>query len=205
MLKLKFFLKEKRITQAALAEGTGLSKGYVSSLVTGNAKKQPSLDVLERIAHVLDVRVAQLISAPRTIPVVGKVGAGARVALVDAFTKGDGLYFVEAPDDLSSERFVAVEVEGDSMDPLIQQGDVLFFARQTVGVPDEAVNRVCILETASGDALVKQVKPGRDPRTWDLHSANHTADPIWGARLRWAAPLRRHLPAMDVVRSDYSE
>lgn len=190
------------MTIAQLADAIDKTPGYVSQLERGVNDKKPSTNLLEAIASALNVPAHVLIRDPVAIPVVGKVGAGASVMLIDAFAKGDGMYFVEAPDDLGPGAFVAVEVEGDSMDPLIQAGDVLFFARTTLGVPDEAVNRVCVLETAAGEALVKQIKPGREPRTWDLHSANHTTDPIWGARLQWASPLRRHLPAMDVVRVD---
>ncbi|MEC9432136.1 MAG: S24 family peptidase [Pseudomonadota bacterium] len=134
------------------------------------------------------------LSRPAAVSIAGKVGAGAQVPLVDAYEKGDGPQ-VECPPQLSPHGIVAVEVEGDSMEPVYSQGDLLFYSRDAVGVPDEAIGARCVCEDMDGNAWVKQVKPGREPGTFDLHSINAKVDPMWGVRLKWAARVRLHLPA----------
>src|SRR5688500_15849465 len=57
---------QKQLTQPALAERAGVSKGYVYSLESGETTN-PSLDVLMKIAHALDTTIAELIDEPRTV------------------------------------------------------------------------------------------------------------------------------------------
>ncbi len=170
----------------------------MSQLISG--KKTPSLDTLQRIADVLDVDLSSLYDSARPVPVAGRVGAGASVELVDAFEKGDGLYKVASPEDIPAASVVAVEVQGDSMAPLIMPGDVLFFSRHFMGVDESAINRVSICETDDGRALVKQIRIGRETGLFDLYSANNNQPPEYGVKLIWAAPLRRHLAKSDVER-----
>ena len=197
-LQISRVLARKKWSQTRLANAAGVSRGYMSSLVNNNSV--PSLEVLERIADALDVDIGALYG-PRPVPVAGRVGGGACVELVDAFAKGDGLYHVACPDDLPASDVVAVEVTGDSMQPLINPGDVLFFTRRFVGIDDRVLNRVGICETADGRALVKLIRPGRERGIFDLYSANDRARvPEYGIRLKWASPLRRHIAAEDVER-----
>jgi transcriptional regulator with XRE-family HTH domain len=195
-LKIQRILKRRGWTQTKLAEAVDVTRGYMSMLVSG--KKVPSLEILERIADALDVDIGALYG-PRETPVAGRVGAGASVELVDAYPRGDGLYHVACPDDLPARDVVAVEVTGDSMLPLIRPGDILFFSRFFMGVDGDTLNRVGICATEDGRALVKLIRPGRDKGTFDLYSANDSAAaPIYGVRLKWAAPLRRHIASEDV-------
>jgi transcriptional regulator with XRE-family HTH domain len=164
----------------------------------------PTYDSLLRIAEALEVNASVLLEGssipPSTVAIAGKVGAGTRVPLVDAFEKGDGPQ-VECPPGLSPHGIVAVEVSGDSMEPLFSNGDLLFYTRDALGVPDDVLGHRCVCEDAEGLAWVKQVKPGRDPGTFDLISLNRGVDPMWGVRLKWAARVRLHWPADLAVRS----
>lgn len=54
-------LREKKgLTQEDLAERAEISQAYVTSLETG-AKKNPSLDILKRVAKALKVKVGELL------------------------------------------------------------------------------------------------------------------------------------------------
>ncbi|MBV7408183.1 XRE family transcriptional regulator [Maritimibacter sp. DP1N21-5] len=185
------------MTQTRLAEAVGVSRGHMSLIISG--QKAPSLSLLERAADALEVDISALYETSRTVPVAGRVGAGSRVELVDAFPQGEGLFRVACPEDLPSREVVAVEVEGDSMSPIIMPGDILFFTRNFVGIDENAVNRVSICETEDGRALVKLLRFGRDEGAFDLFSANNLQPPEYGVKLQWAAPLRRHIARQDVV------
>ncbi len=199
-LRIRELRKQRGLTIADLADMIDKTPGYISMLERGANQKKPSTTLLEEIARALDVPVHALISDNRPVAVAGRVGAGATVELVDAYAKGDGLYHVACPDDLPASGIVAVEVQGDSMSPIIQNGDVLFFTRHFVGIDENAINRVGICETADGRALVKYIRPGREPHTFDLHSANNSNQTEYSVPLKWAAPLRRHISQQDIQR-----
>lgn len=134
------------------------------------------------------------------ISVAGRVGAGAVVSLVDDHAKGEGLFSIECPPQLSPAGLVGVEVVGDSMAPIYQPGDVLLYTRLALGVPTEALNRICICEDDQGHAWVKQVRTGTEPGRFHLLSANPSGDNMLDVALKWAAPVRLHLPLEFVKR-----
>lgn len=188
-------------TQADLAEATGLSQSYIGAIESSRIDKSPSMDTLVAIADALGVRVGDLFDDARPVAVAGKVGAGAKVPLVDAYEKGDGLYHVACPSDLPFKKdIVAVEVEGDSMVPVYRDGDVLFYSREVVGVPNEALGAVCICEDEAGEVWVKHVKPGTEPGKFHLISLNPLSDNMFDVALSWAAPVKLHWPKELVER-----
>jgi transcriptional regulator with XRE-family HTH domain len=190
-------LHKRGMKQIELADTLDVTPGYISQLISG--KRNPSPEMLVKMAQALDVDVSAILQQARPIAVAGRVGAGASVQLVDSYAKGDGLYHIACPDDLPATGIVAVEVEGASMEPLIHEGDVILFSRHFIGIDERVIGNVAICETADGRALVKQIKRGRDPGTFDLFSLNTTSNgPEYGVRLKWAAPYRRHLRAEDV-------
>jgi transcriptional regulator with XRE-family HTH domain len=192
----------KRTNRRAVSLAAGMGHTAVRDIVNRKTKN-PTFESLTRIAEALAVDVSEIIrSSPRpsaTVAVAGKVGAGARVTLVDAYEKGDGPQ-VQCPPGLGPHGIVAVEVEGDSMEPVYSAGDLLFYTRHALGVPDEVLGHRCVCEDESGLAWVKQVKLGRDPETFDLISLNRGVDPMWGVRLKWAARVRLHWPGDLAVR-----
>lgn len=56
---LKKILEEKKITQAELAKNVGITQAYASYLLNGF--KQPSVELLKRIADFLDVSLDELV------------------------------------------------------------------------------------------------------------------------------------------------
>lgn len=62
-LRLRQLLKTKGLTQAALAERLGVSEMTVSTWVNGH--RFPSVEVLDRVAGILDVKFTELFNEPR--------------------------------------------------------------------------------------------------------------------------------------------
>lgn len=202
-MKIATLRKQKHMTQMDLAEATGLSQSYIGAMESKNIAKSPSMDTLVTIAAALSVRVGELFDDAKPIAVAGKVGAGAKVPLYDAYAKGDGLYHVACPADLPHDaHVVAVEVEGDSMVPIYQNGDVLFYSREVMGVPNEALGRICVCEDSNGDVWVKHVKPGSEPGKFHLISINPMTDNMFDRELKWAAPVQLHWPRGLVERME---
>ncbi len=133
------------------------------------------------------------VSGP-TVSIVGTVGAGARVPVFEVYEPGSGPQVV-CPPGLDPRSVVAVEIEGDSMEPVYSAGDLLFYTRATHdGVPSEAIGRRCVCECEDGLGWVKQVKLGTAPGLFNLISINPQADNQHDVRLKWAAPVLLHWP-----------
>jgi transcriptional regulator with XRE-family HTH domain len=187
---------------APLSEAAGLGTTAVRDLF--RKASSPKVSTAYALASVLGRTVDDLIAlgmndggesyAARAIAVAGKVGAGASVDLVDAHEKGDGLYLVACPPQLSPHGMVAVEVEGDSMAPTYSPGTVLFYSRQALGIPTEAIGRICVCEDADGKGWVKVIKLGVTEGTFSLISLNPEAGNLHGVQLKWAAPVKFSLP-----------
>lgn len=200
-------LEASGMSQAALADAvaritrTPMDRSKINKIVLG--KRDVSASEMLAIAQITGVEIPDYVRAPApTIAVAGKVGAGAKVPLTDPYSKGDGIYQVECPPQLSPHGVVAVEVEGDSMAPMYQPGHVLFFSRNShEGVLAEDVGFPCIVECEDGNAWVKLVKRGDEPGLFHLISLNPTAETMHNQRIKWAARVKLALPAEFVVRS----
>ncbi|MFB9149554.1 S24 family peptidase [Roseovarius ramblicola] len=187
-----------------IADSTGVSYEQLKKL-RQRPQGSTNVDDAVKIANFFGVNVSDFIdgmvglSHHDTVTIAGTVGAGAQVPVFDAYEKGDGPQ-VACPPGLRPHGVVAVEIAGDSMEPVYSAGDLLFYTRDThEGVPSEALGRRCVCEDTDGMGWVKLVRAGRDPGTFDLHSFNDAAAPMYGVRLKWAAPVRLHWPA-DLVR-----
>jgi hypothetical protein len=100
---------------------------------------------------------------------------------------GGGLEEVEAPEGVGHSPVVAVRVRGESMHPM-RDGWLLFYRRDRQGVPEECLNRLCIVKLADdGPLLVKELRRGYGAGRYLLYSWN--APPLEDARLEWAAPV----------------
>lgn len=193
-LRIRQLRRERGLTLEELAELAGISRSYLNELELG--AKTINANRLEQVARALEVPPESLFVASLTpISIAGRVGAGAQVPLVDAHEKGDGLYHVACPPQLSPHGIVAVEVEGDSMAPMYQPGHVLFFTRANhEGVAEEDIGLPCIIEDADGMAWVKLLKRGSAPGLFHLISLNPSADSVWDKPIKWAARVKLALP-----------
>lgn len=181
--KLRTIRKERKLTLQEVADAAGTTNQMVGMLERGERKL--TLEWMQKLAPVLGVTVAELlddIAAPR-IPVVGYVGAGFQIFPVDDHMKGAGLDEVDAPPGVMAKSAVAVIVRGDSMVPVLEEGDVIYYDEQVEGDLDNLLGRLCVVCCLDGSTYVKQLKKA-DGRYW-LHS--HNADPIFPAGIAWAA------------------
>ncbi|WP_041527566.1 LexA family transcriptional regulator [Paracoccus aminophilus] len=194
----------------SVAMAAGVSYEQLKSLQQGKAQKT-NVDDAMRVAAAFGVTLDDFYLGKlspidhQTIAVAGHVGAGANVPLVDAYEKGDGLFHVAAPAQFTRngapKGIVAVEVEGDSMAPMYQPGDVLFYTRHThEGVPEEDIGRICVVEDDAGMVWVKQVKRGVEPGLFHLISLNTNSENMHNVRIKWAARVMLALPAEMVER-----
>ncbi|WP_198167892.1 helix-turn-helix transcriptional regulator [Ketogulonicigenium robustum] len=183
---------DRSMREISLAAGKG--PNYVQQLLKN--KKHPGAGNLTKLIEILGLNAGDLgEDETAIIAVPGRVGAGDEVFLTDDHAKGDGLYHIQCPPMLSPHGIVAVEVQGSSMEPNFFDGDVLFYTRMTAdGVPTEAIGKRVVAETSDGRAWVKQLKPGTAPGLFHLLSLNPTGANMHDVQVKWAAPVRLHLP-----------
>jgi len=195
---LESALKRTGRSLLSVANAAGVSYEQLKSLHQGKSKKT-NVDDAMKVAAAFQVSLedfyeGNLDNTRPSIAVPGRAGAGAEVQLVDDHAKGDGLFHVECPSQLSPHGIVAVEVEGNSMEPAYAEGDLLFYSRDAMGVPTEAIGRMCIAADEAGRVWVKQVKVGTEAGLFSLLSINPTGANMHDVRLKWAAPVKLHLP-----------
>lgn len=197
-------IKSSGKSMRQVAQDAGVSYEQLKNLAQGKSKST-NVDDAVRIAASFGTNLesfleGQMISTEHpTIAIAGKVGAGAQVPVFDAYPKGAGPQ-VECPPGLAPHNIVAVEVEGDSMEPVYSAGDLLFYSRNGHdSVPTDIIGHRCVCEDLNGMGWVKQVKAGDEPGLFHLISLNPGANNMWNVQLRWAARVQLHWPA-DLAR-----
>lgn len=116
----------------------------------------------------------------RTVRLAGYVGAGQEVYQFDE----DGAGYVDAPPGATSAT-EAVEVRGESMLPLYEDGTILYYSKQMS--PDVMLGRRCIVRLEDERVLVKTLRRGSERGLWTLVSLN--APDIEDVGVQWAAPI----------------
>lgn len=189
----------------SLSERAGVSYEQLKKVKQGKSLTT-NVDDAQLVAQGFGLTLDQFLNGQfeerrATIAIAGQVGAGARIPLFDAYEKGDGPQ-VEAPPQLPAKGIVAVEVVGDSMEPVFSAGDLLFYTREAAdGVPEDVIGHKCVCEDADGNCWVKQVRRGSAPGLFNLISINPGADNQHDVLLKWAARVKMHLPADLAVRT----
>jgi phage repressor protein C with HTH and peptisase S24 domain len=120
----------------------------------------------------------QMRKGARGIPVIGHVGAGARVFPIE-----DGVLDTIDPPFSTPENAFCLIVRGDSMLPAYRNGT--FLVLLPLADPAEALHRRAVVTLEDGSRLVKEVEFGSSTGFFSLHSYN--AEPIRDVRITHAA------------------
>jgi hypothetical protein len=149
-------------------------------------------ETLSALAPVLQTTAAWLLGGvgeadPNThVRVVGRIGAGAEILPEVEQIPPEGLFEVEVPFPIP-ETSIAFEVEGDSMWPRYDPGDIILCWREGTDA-EEVIGWEAAVRTADGKRYLKRIRRGAVAGTFDLES--HNAAPIRGVLLEWAAQIQ---------------
>lgn len=176
-------LDEKIVTTSAVAKHLGIPAPRVSEMRKRERKIQPS--EMKKLAQFLGLSDAD------EVPVVGYVGGGAQVHPIDDYSNGDGMDFIERPEYIEG-RAVAVQIKGDSMLPVAEDGWKLIYIERAIDEVD-FLNRLCVVKLADDRMLVKKVLRGSQPKRYHLQSFN--APLIEDVAIKWAARVKSIVPA----------
>lgn len=132
----------------------------------------------------------------RRVPVVGRVGAGATVE--PEFEQENELYEVELPYPVP-EDLVAFQVEGESMMPRYDDGDVILVWREQRRSLESFYGQEAAVRTSDGRRYIKTILYGKSQATVNLQSFN--AKLIEGVRLEWIGEIYSTIRADQVHRA----
>lgn len=126
---------------------------------------------------------------PRSVPLLGLAQAGAKGYFDDAgFPVGSGWEQIELPR-VPDEHAYALEVSGDSMQPLYRPGDILIISPGTQVRKGDRV----VVKTKTGEVMAK-ILAKKSGKKYELHSINPAYPPRtldqsdidWIGRIVWA-------------------
>lgn len=183
---LKALREERNWTQEQAAAALGTTRNYYVKLE--GATRPVGQKWIDRAGEVYGIDPADVIAEPRTVSLIGYVGAGAEAHL---FAEGQGPFDqVEAPEG-SNEKTVAVEIRGDSLGSFFDTWLVFYDdVRDPPGT--DLTNKLCIVGVADGRILIKKLVKGTLPGHFTLLS--QFEPPIYDVIVEWAAKVKNMVP-----------
>ena len=155
LLKIKDFRIKKGLSQKDLAKQLGIAPNTYNQYEKN--KRQPDLKTLQDIADYFEVTIDDLIDNDTNfskkqraikIPVLGYVRAGIPVDAIQEI-----LDYEEISEDMACQGdFFGLKVKGDSMEPRIQEGDIVIVRQQS----DVESGDIAVVLVNGNDATVKK-------------------------------------------------
>lgn len=178
--RIKEARTEKEMSLDDVGEAIGIAKSTIQRYEAGKIEKL-KMPVIEAMANILDVnpgwivgksdqkRVIGSVRAVR-IPVLGRIAAGIPINAVEEIIDWE-----EIPSQMASTgEYFALQINGDSMEPKISNGDVVICRKQ-----EDADDGALVVALVNGnDACCKRLKKYRDGLI-GLLSTNPAYEPMY--------------------------
>lgn len=179
-------LKKPGKTKGGLAEAMGVRPGAVSEILTGirlikSSEIEPIIDYLEL----------------NSVPIMGRIGAGASIEPEHEQVPPEGLGTVELPFPIPDET-IAFEVAGDSMMPAYEDGDVVVVYKEQRYPLSNFYGEEAAVRIKTGERYLKTIERGNSSSVANLISFN--AKPINGVKIEWIGEICVTLPRGQIER-----
>jgi repressor LexA len=173
-------------TKGGLAQAMGVRPGAVSEILSGLRLIKAS-----EIAPIMEYLELN------SVPIMGRVGAGAVIEPENDQVPPEGLGEVELPFPISEET-IAFEVAGDSMLPKYENGDIIVVYRDQHHPLTSFYGEEAAVRLKSGERYLKTIERGKTANFVNLTSFN--AKPINGVKLEWIGEICVTLPRGQIER-----
>jgi len=173
-------------SKGGLAAAMGVRPGAVSEILSGLRLIKAS-----EIAAIIDYLKLN------SVPIMGRVGAGAAIEPEHEQVPPEGLGEVELPFPMSEET-IAFEVAGDSMLPKYENGDVIVVYREQRHPLASFYGEEAAVRLKTGERYLKTVERGKSSTLVNLTSFN--AKPINSVKLEWIGEICVTLPRGQIER-----
>jgi repressor LexA len=173
-------------TKGGLAAAMGVRPGAVSELFSGirlikASEIEPIIDYLEL----------------NSVPIMGRVGAGAVIEPEHEQVPPEGLGEVRLPFPIAEET-IAFEVSGNSMLPKYENGDIIVVFREQRHPVSSFYGEEAVVRLKTGERYLKTIERGKSATQVNLTSFN--AKPINGVKLEWIGEICLTLPKGQIER-----
>src|SRR5437773_6207202 len=173
-------LEQQGKTKGGLATAMGVRAGAVSEILSGIRLIKAS-----EIAPIIEYLELN------SVPIMGRVGAGASIEPEHEQLPPEGLGEVELPFPFPEET-IAFEVAGDSMLPKYENGDVIVVFREQRHPLSSFYGEEAAVRLKTGERYLKTIERGKSSNLVNLTSFN--AKPINGVKLEWIGEICVTLP-----------
>jgi phage repressor protein C with HTH and peptisase S24 domain len=183
-------MKRKGFSRRSLSSAAGLSESAVRDLLTRT--DNPGVGTLRKVAEALEMPVDALTGAGLEVPVLGKIGAGGHVVFAADADEEDGEFDMVPRPPLVAGRLMALEVQGSSMLPKYESGDIIYVRRGHEGVLPSYIGKYCAVRTSDGGTWLKILTTGSREGRYTLRSLN--AEDMTDVEVDWASPVLFVMP-----------
>ena len=173
-------------TKGGLAQAMGVRPGAVSEILSGLRLIKAS-----EIAPIIEYLELN------SVPIMGRVGAGASIEPKHEQVPPEGLGEVELPCPISEET-IAFEVAGDSMLPKYENGDVIVVYKEQRHPLSSFYGEEAVVRLKTGERYLKTIEKGKSPTQVNLVSFNAKA--INGVKPEWIGEIFVTLPRGQIQR-----
>jgi repressor LexA len=173
-------------TKGGLAAAMGVRPGAVSEILSGIRLIKAS--EIPLIIDYLDLN---------SVPIMGRVGAGAVIEPEHEQVPPEGLGEIELPFPISEET-IAFEVSGDSMLPKYENGDIIVVFKEQQHPVSSFYGEEAAVRLKTGERYLKTIERGKSSTQVNLTSFN--AKPINGVKLEWIGEICVTLPRGQIER-----
>lgn len=180
-------LKKPGKSKSGLAEAMGRQPPAVTSLLAG-----------ERLLKAHEIPLVAEYLELYTVKIMGRVGAGAAIDPEFEQVPPDGLSTVTLPFPIIDEM-VAFEVEGESMLPRYDHGDVIVVWREQRRPLESFYGEEAAVRTKDGKRYLKKILPGKSRSVVTLASFSG-AKSIENVRLEWIGEIYITVRASQIRR-----
>src|ERR1700748_65109 len=173
-------------TKGGLATAMGVRPGAVSEILSG-------IRLIKASEIPLIVDYLEL----NSVPIMGRVGAGATIEPENEQVPPEGLGEIELPFPITEET-IAFEVSGDSMLPKYENGDVIVVYREQRHPLSSFYGEEAAVRRKRGERYLNTLERGKTAHVVTLTSFN--AKPIVGVKLEWIGEICVTLPRGQIER-----
>jgi len=179
-------LKRTGKSKGGLAEAMGVRPGAVSEILSGIRLIKAS--EIPLITDYLNLN---------SVPIMGRVGAGAVIEPEHEQVPPEGLGEVQLPFPIAEET-IAFEVSGDSMLPKYENGDIIVVFKEQRHPVSSFFGEEAVVRLKTGERYLKTIERGKSATQVNLTSFNAKA--INGVKLEWIGEIYVTLPRGQIER-----
>ncbi|MGP0093297.1 MAG: S24 family peptidase [Xanthobacteraceae bacterium] len=175
------------------ARSAAIRFGWIPSTYASHENGQTPVPMRDapKYARAFKVSAAWLLTgegplkARNIVKVIGLIGAGAEITPEAEQVPPEGLAEVEVPFPVPEDA-IAFEVQGESMYPRYDPGDIVL-CRNHERDPADLIGHEAAVRTTAGHRYLKRLRRGARKGVFDLESFN--AELIRGVRIAWASEV----------------